>query len=57
MIGHIYYTSKIDPKNVKEALGDDCCLIVMQEKVGQFTRKEVWDLVLRPKDANVSGTT
>ena len=31
-------------------------MIAMQEKRGQFTRNEVWDLVPRPRDANVIGT-
>ena len=29
----------------------------MQEELGQFTRNEVYDLVARPKDANINGTT
>ena len=28
----------------------------MQEELGQFTRNEMWDLVPRPKDANVIRT-
>ena len=48
--------SKFEPKNVKEALTDDCWIEAMQEELNQFKRSEVWDLVPRPNDINVIGT-
>jgi len=42
------FVSKIEPKNVKEALADELWINVMQEELGQFRRKEVWQLVSRP---------
>ena len=45
--------SGIEPKNHKEALVDEYCIAVMQEKMVLFERSDVWDLVLRPQDANV----
>ena len=56
MIGHMCYTSTIEPKNVKDALEDDFWIGAMQEELGQFERNQVWDLVPRPKDVNVIGT-
>jgi hypothetical protein len=48
--------SKIEPKNVKEALLDEYWIHAMQEELTQFERNEVWDLVPRPKHVNVIGT-
>jgi len=48
--------SKIEPKNVKEALIDEFWIEAMQEKLNQFKRSEVWDLVPRPEGINVIGT-
>ncbi|MCI01763.1 gag-pol polyprotein, partial [Trifolium medium] len=44
-----------EPKNVKEALTDEYWINAMQEKLGQFKRNEVWDLVPRLENANVIG--
>jgi hypothetical protein len=48
--------SKIEPKNVKEALLDEYWIHAIQEELTQFERNEVWDLVPRPKHVNVIGT-
>ena len=48
--------SKIEPKNVKEALTDAFLINAMQEDLEQFSRNEVWDLVPRPDGTNVIGT-
>ncbi|PNY11358.1 gag-pol polyprotein, partial [Trifolium pratense] len=56
VISNSCFVSKIEPKNVKEALTDEYWINAMQEELGQFKRNEVWDLVPRPEDANVIGT-
>lgn len=43
-------------KNFKEALTDELWVNVMQEELSQFIRNEVWELVSRPDDTNVTGT-
>ena len=48
--------SKIEPRNVKEALTDEFWINAMQEELGQFKRNEVWELVPRPEGINVIGT-
>lgn len=50
------YLSLVVPKNIKEALGDPDCIISMQEKLSQFERSKVWNLVPRPHDRTVIGT-
>ncbi|KAL5568693.1 hypothetical protein UlMin_025268 [Ulmus minor] len=50
------YISKIEPKNIKEALTDDFWISAMQDELNQFVRNDVWDLVPRPENANVVGT-
>ncbi|KAL5547205.1 hypothetical protein UlMin_006892 [Ulmus minor] len=50
------YISKIEPKNIKEALTDDFWISAMQDELNQFVRNDVWELVPRPDHANVVGT-
>jgi len=50
------FVSKIEPKNVKEALTDELWIEAMQEELNQFKRSEVWDLVPRPEGMNVIAT-
>lgn len=47
--------SKIEPKNVKEALTDEFWINAMQEELVHFKRNEVLDLVPRPEGTNVIG--
>ncbi|XP_019179006.1 PREDICTED: uncharacterized protein LOC109174206 [Ipomoea nil] len=53
LVGFAYYTSKIEPKNVKEALEDDLWVKAMKEELHQFERNHVWDLVPRPDKMDV----
>ncbi|CAJ2652046.1 unnamed protein product [Trifolium pratense] len=50
------FVSKIEPKNVKEALTDEFWIEAMQDELTQFRRSDVWDLVPRPNGVNVIGT-
>nr|GEY40916.1 retrovirus-related Pol polyprotein from transposon TNT 1-94 [Tanacetum cinerariifolium]GEY41469.1 retrovirus-related Pol polyprotein from transposon TNT 1-94 [Tanacetum cinerariifolium] len=43
------FISKIEPKNVNEALKDECWVVAMQEELNQFVANDVWKLVLLPK--------
>jgi hypothetical protein len=53
---HYFFISFHEPKRVDEALDDPDWVISMQEELNNFTRNEVWELVERPKNHNVSGT-
>ena len=50
------FISSIEPKNVKETLGDADWINSMQEEVHQFERSNVWYLVPRPVGRTVIGT-
>ena len=50
------FVSKVEPKNVKEALTDEYWINAMQEELEQFKRNEVWELVPRPEGTNIIGT-
>ena len=56
MISHGCFVSKIEPRNVKEALTDEFWINAIQEELGQFKRNEVWELLPRPEVINVIGT-
>ena len=56
VISNACFVSTIKPKNVKEALTDECWINVMQEELNEFKRNEVWDLVPRPDGVNIIGT-
>ena len=38
----------MEPKNINDALVDENWMISMQDKLNQFERSEVWELVPRP---------
>ena len=48
--------SLIKLTSIDEALQDNDWILVMQEELNQFTRNDVWDLVLKPKGFNIIGT-
>ncbi len=56
ILSHFCFTSKIEPKRVKEALNDPDWILAMQEELNQFQRNDVWFLTKRPTNKNVIGT-
>ncbi|KAH1097393.1 hypothetical protein J1N35_014314, partial [Gossypium stocksii] len=44
------------PKNIKEALNDECWILAMQEGLDQFERSKVWTLVERPCEQSTIGS-
>ncbi|KAI3815544.1 hypothetical protein L1987_15215 [Smallanthus sonchifolius] len=42
---HATFVSQLEPKNVKEALTDNCWIEAMQDELSQFQKLHVWDLV------------
>src|ERR1044072_2198620 len=56
LISNACFISKVEPKNVKEALKDEYWINATQEELGQFKRNEVWNLVPRPEGIKVIGT-
>lgn len=55
-VTYLCYVSLIEPKNIKEALLDDCWISAMHDELHQFERNDVWELVPKPIDTNVIGT-
>ena len=53
--GHGAFMSQIEPKNVIDALSDSNWF-VMQDKLSQFTRNDVWSLVCLSNDMNIIET-
>ena len=56
LIANACFISKLEPKNVKEALEDEYWINDMQVELRQCKRNEVWNLVPRPEGINVIGT-
>lgn len=57
MVGNVCFVSKIEPKNITEAIDDEYWINVMQEELVQFERNEVWELVPQPdKKVIIIGT-
>ncbi|KAJ9557114.1 hypothetical protein OSB04_011728 [Centaurea solstitialis] len=50
------FLSKIEPKNVSQALDDSDWLLAMQEELLQFKRNKVYHLVPRPQDKSIIKT-
>ncbi|KAI3825122.1 hypothetical protein L1987_06598 [Smallanthus sonchifolius] len=53
---HRTITENTKPKNVKEALTDNCWIEAMQDELSQFQKLHVWDLVDLPKGFQPIGT-
>ncbi|GKB80462.1 hypothetical protein Tco_0947357, partial [Tanacetum coccineum] len=45
--------SAIEPKNIKEAMADHSWIESMQDKLNQFKRLQVWELIPRPEGKNI----
>ena len=56
VITHSCYLSQFESKKVDEALQDANWVNSMHEELHQFVRKDMWELVPRPKGINVIGT-
>ena len=50
------FVSSIEPKKIDEALKDIDWVNAMHEKLNNFTRNQVWELIERPKGHNVIET-
>ena len=50
------FVSQTEPKSVADALEDNNWITDMHEKLNQFARNEVWTLVPRTNQMNVTGT-
>ena len=55
-INHSAFLSRIESKNVDEALADEFWVLAMHEELNQFIRNDVWDLVPWPEDQHIIGT-
>ncbi|KAI3762784.1 hypothetical protein L1987_53225 [Smallanthus sonchifolius] len=53
---HAAFVSQLKPKNVKEALTDNCWIEAMQDELSQYQKLHVWDLVDLPSDVQPIGT-
>jgi len=53
---HVAFVSQIELKNVNDALCDSNWVVAMQDELNQFTRNDVWSLVLKTDVMNVIGT-
>ena len=51
-----YHLTQLEPKKVEGALKDENCVESMHQELHQFVRKDVWELVPRPKDTHVIDT-
>ncbi|GJU07709.1 retrovirus-related pol polyprotein from transposon TNT 1-94, partial [Tanacetum coccineum] len=47
------FLAKAEPKNYKEAMEESCWIEAMQEKIHEFERLKVWELVPRPDRAMI----
>ncbi|GJX37104.1 retrovirus-related pol polyprotein from transposon TNT 1-94 [Tanacetum coccineum] len=51
-----FFISKIELKNVNEALKDESWVVAMQEELNQFIANDVWELFALPISQSVIGT-
>jgi len=49
------FVSQIEPRNIDEALYNEHWLLAMLEKLNQFKRNKVWDLVPKSTSLNSIG--
>lgn len=56
LAGHLAFFSKIEPKNINDALMDEDWILAMQEKLEQFSRNKVWELILILENISIIGT-
>ena len=45
--------SKVEPKDIKDAMSKDCWFEAMQEEIHEFDRLDVWELVAAPDCAMI----
>ena len=50
------YLAQFEPKRVEEALQDENWVELMHEKLNQFMRNDVWELIPRLENVHVIGT-
>jgi len=50
------FVSQVKLKNLEEALQDNNWIAAMQEELNQFEYNEVWSLVPRTSEMNITGT-
>ncbi|GJT18525.1 retrovirus-related pol polyprotein from transposon TNT 1-94 [Tanacetum coccineum] len=50
------FISAIEPKNVNEAVADECWIVAIQEELNQFIANDVWELVPQPRNMTIIGT-
>ncbi|KAI3717774.1 hypothetical protein L1987_69595 [Smallanthus sonchifolius] len=53
---HAVFMYQLEPKNVKEALTDNCWIEAMQDELSQFQKLHAWNLVELPKGFQPIGT-
>lgn len=48
------YLPQVEPKMIEKTLNDESWVNTMHEKLYQFTRNNVWDMVPKPENYNWS---
>ena len=56
MVSFLWYTSKVDPNNIKEALKYEHLISTIHDELLQFRKNDFWELIHRPSEKNVIGT-
>ncbi|GLJ17356.1 hypothetical protein SUGI_0301460 [Cryptomeria japonica] len=52
---HFCLVTDFEPKNVSDALSDECWLNAMKDEISKIEKNQTWELVPRPDDKNVIG--